>query len=107
MNDIQKLKKRVRNSKAWRTLRHDKNVEQKGVDPITLKKLTKTANLHHMNMDISEYSNLENTEDFVMLNKMTHDTIHFCYKYQMEDDGFLDRLVYWTKRMVERNKKMT
>lgn len=105
MNDIQKLKRKVRNSKAWKTLRHEKNVEQKSLDPITGGKLTKTANLHHMNTDPSEYCNLENKEDFVMLNKMTHDTLHFCFNYQMKDEGFLDRLVYWTMKMVERNRK--
>lgn len=105
MNESQKEKKRVRNSKAWRTLRHEKNIEQKGIDPITGCKLTKLANLHHINTNPDEYSNLENTEDFVMLNKMTHDTLHFCYNYQMKDEGFLDRLVFWTKKMIERNRK--
>ena len=41
MNDSQKKKRNFRQSKKWRDFRHKKNVEQKGIDPITKKKLCK------------------------------------------------------------------
>ena len=105
MNELQKEKRRLRGTKAWKTLRHNKNVEQKGIDPITRKKLTKTANLHHMLLDPTEYSNLSNEVNFVMLNKMSHDVLHFCYNYQSKDSGFMERLSYWVNKMLELNKK--
>ena len=47
MNKAQKSKRNFRNSKAWRTFRHEMNIKQKGIDPITGAKLTKGSNLHH------------------------------------------------------------
>ena len=103
MNDIQKAKRKLRNSKAWKTLRHNKNVEQKGLDPITGGKLNKLANLHHMDLNEVRYSNLENTDNFVMLNKQTHETIHILYKWYVKDRGVIRKIVELLDKMVELN----
>ena len=41
MNEAQKKKRNFRASKKWKDFRHQKNVEQKGLDIITKKKLLK------------------------------------------------------------------
>lgn len=104
MNESQKEKRRLRSSKAWRTLRHNKNVEQGGVDPITGGKLTKLANLHHMDLRAENYSKIDNPENFVMLNKQTHETIHILYKWYVRDRKVIGRIVDILDRMVELNK---
>lgn len=92
MNDSQKKKRNFRQSKKWRDFRHKKNVEQKGIDPITKKKLCKGANLHHRNLNTDEYENIENTDDFVMLNHATHECLHWIYRYYKNDPEILTRI---------------
>lgn len=104
MTEGQKKKRNFRSSKKWKEFRHKKSVEQKGIDPITLKKLYKMANLHHMDLDEKKYEDLSKPENFVYLNKNTHDVIHFLYTYYKNDTGILDRLKYYLDKMVEINK---
>lgn len=92
MNENQKKKRNFRSSKKWKLFRHKKNVEQKGLDPITKKKLCKGCNLHHRNLSEDDYENLENENDFVMLNKQTHDSLHWLYRYWKNDPEILDRI---------------
>ena len=104
LNETQKAKKRLRQTKAWKQLRHYKNVEQKGTDPITLGKLSKTCNLHHLDLDEENYSKIDNKDNFILLNKVTHDMIHWIYKYQSKDKQFIERLMEVVNRMIELNK---
>ena len=92
MNESQKKKRNFRSSKKWKLFRHKKNVEQKGLDPITKKKLCKGCNLHHRNLSEDDYENLDNEDDFVMLNKQTHDSLHWLYRYWKKDPEILDRI---------------
>lgn len=92
MNDSQKKKRNFRQSKKWRDFRHKKNVEQKGIDPITKKKLCKGSNLHHRNLNADEYENIENTDDFVMMNHATHEALHWIYRYYKTDKEILTRI---------------
>ena len=92
MNEAQKKKRNFRGSKKWKDFRHRKNVEQKGIDPITKKRLCKGCNLHHRNLSASEYENLENEEDFVLLNRQTHDSLHWIFRYYEKDPTILDRI---------------
>lgn len=102
-NEIQKFKKKVRNSKAWKTLRHEKNVEQKGIDPITGSKLTKLANLHHMDLNENNYSKLDNKDNFILLNRQTHETLHILYKWFARDKRVISRLVELLEKMKKLN----
>lgn len=72
----QRDKTKFRATKRWRELRDRKRREQK-VDPVTGAKLTRLANLHHMNLDASKYEDLSHEDHFVFLNQMTHKCIHF------------------------------
>lgn len=103
LSDIQKLKRNFRNSKKWKELRHRKNVEQKGIDPVTLGKLNKTCNLHHLNLDEEQYCNLSNEDNFVMLNKQTHEVVHWLWRYYCKDESVLLRLKEVLDKMKELN----
>ena len=103
LNEQQKIKRNLRNTKAWKQLRHDRNVEQGGIDPITGGKLTKTANLHHMDLNFENYTHIEDHDKFVLLNKLTHDFVHWIYKYYVKDKGVIDRIVKILDKMVKLN----
>lgn len=92
MNESQRKKRNFRASKIWKCFRHQKHVEQNGIDPITLKKLRKGCNLHHRNLSEEDYEDISHPEDFVMLNKATHDFCHEIYRYYKNDPGILDRI---------------
>lgn len=46
---------------------------------VTGKKLTSTANLHHMCMDPAKYEDLRNKDNFVFLSKQAHETVHWLW----------------------------
>lgn len=92
MNDKQKKKRNFRASKRWKDFRHKIYAKQKGIDPITGSKLIKGCNLHHRNLSADEYENIDNEDDFVMLNHMTHEMLHFLYRYYKKDTLILDRI---------------
>lgn len=71
------IKKKVRQSTAWKEFRENLIREQK-VDPITGKKLTKGCNCHHRDLNIEHYAMLSN-ERQVMLNRQSHTLIHMIY----------------------------
>lgn len=101
MNQNQKDKRNFRNSKKWKETRHKKNVEQKGIDPITCKKLIKGCNCHHLDDRAENYEKCDDLERFVCLNKQTHDVIHFLYRYYQKDEAILDRMKYYLDLMVK------
>lgn len=92
MNNSQKKKRNFRASKKWKTFRHSISVKQKGIDPITLSKLYKGCNLHHRNLSEEEYENIDNEDDFVMLNHQTHEMLHWLYRYWKKDSSILNRI---------------
>ena len=94
MTKLAKSKRDFRKSKKWKDFRHKKNVEQKGIDPITKHKLCKGANCHHRKVTSNEeeYSDLSNENDFVMLNNMTHKMLHWLYTYWKKDPSILERI---------------
>lgn len=108
MNDKQKSRRSFRNSKIWKDFRHKKNVEQKGLDLVTKCKLTKTANLHHclLDLDEEEYKDISNDGHFIMINKSTHDAIHWCLRYvkKYKDMSVIDNLYNEVLREAILNK---
>lgn len=109
MTESQKRKRAFQKSKKWREFRHRKNVSQKGLDPVTGKKLTKLANLHHLDLDESHYTDIEDDiEDesrFVLVNRKTHETIHFLFTYYKSDPGIIGRLETILEEMKKINGK--
>ena len=104
MNETQKMKTKLRNSKAWKDLRKRFKKEQK-IDPITLKPLTNRFNLHHRNLDETHYCDLSNNEHFVALNPTSHDLVHFLFNIVKREQGYdvLDRIKIELQKMCEIN----
>lgn len=74
----QKEKTKFRASKQWKNFREKKRKEQEK-DPITGAKLGRCANLHHCDLDETHYEDLSNEDNFVFLNKATHDVVHWFF----------------------------
>lgn len=94
-----KVKDKVRRSKEWKELRKKIQSQYNGKDPITNSKLYTGFNVHHLDMSVENYDNLS-MERFVPLNKMTHDTIHFLYRYYRKDKNILERIREVLERMM-------
>lgn len=86
-----KYKAKVRNRKAFKELKERKRVEQRGCCFITLKKLGKKYNCHHLDQRIENYEVL-NDERFVNLGLTMHDIVHFIWRYYQKDHSIIDRL---------------
>lgn len=98
-----KIKSEFRKTSVWKnfrkkfyikeikTLKNGKKKEIPANDPITLKKLNKTFNLHHMDLDPCHYTDL-NENTFIPLNNQIHDILHKLYNYYRIDPTILDRL---------------
>lgn len=74
----QKNKTKFRASKKWKEFRDKKRKEQK-VDPITGAKLTRMANLHHLDLNEEHYEDLSDESHFVFLNQAMHKTVHALF----------------------------
>ena len=94
MNETQKAKRNFRSSKIWKLFRKQKMNEQKGIDPITKKKLCKGFNVHHRHVtaDTDEYQDISNPEHYVCLNHMTHECLHWIHRYWKNDPDILLRI---------------
>ena len=68
------------------------NVLQKGIDPITRKKIIKGCNLHHLDLREANYNSLDDETRFILLNKHTHEMIHFLYNYWVKDKEIVNRI---------------
>lgn len=95
----QQEKSKFRETSVWKDFR---NFFKGQVDPITLKKLPKRFNLHHMCLNPSEYIILKK-DRFVPLNGTTHDLVHYLYGYYRKDKDVLKRLKRILDLMVEIN----
>lgn len=71
-------RKKFRYTETWKNFRKRLIVKQK-VDPITGSKLGKLANCHHMDLDDEHYTDVSDESHFVMLNKLSHDVVHFFF----------------------------
>ena len=105
LNEIQKAKKKFRQSAKW--LKFRKYIADKfgKKDAISGYPLRKGWNLHHISLDEGKYEDITNEDNFIPLNKQMHEVLHICYKYQSKDSGFLDRLKYFVDKMIKINKE--
>lgn len=97
------VKAKFRQTKEWREFRKRIFDKQDGKDVITGKKLYKGFNCHHLDMSAENYDQLIE-ENFVAVNKTTHETIHALFRYYQKDPTVLDRLKEVLDRMNELNK---
>ena len=105
LNEIQKAKKKFRQSSKW--LKFRKYIADKfgKKDAISGFPLRKGWNLHHISLDEGKYEDITVEDNFIPLNKQSHEVLHICYKYQSKDSGFLDRLRKYVEKMIEINRE--
>ena len=96
-------KSKFRQTKEWREFRIKIAEKQDNKDIITGKPLRKCYNCHHLDMSAENYDQLIE-ENFVALNKQTHETLHFLFRYYQKDPTILDRLKAVLDKMNELNK---
>lgn len=103
LSSSQILKRKVRNTTEWSQLRQLVREEQK-TDPVSLRPLTRTFNLHHLSQDERFYDDLERSR-FLGLNDYSHRTIHFIYDIVKREGDFqvLDRI----KEIIEQMQEIT
>ena len=85
------VKAEFRKTKEWREFRKRIFDKQEGKDVITGKKLYKGYNVHHLDMSADNYDKLIE-ENFIAVNKNTHETLHFLFRYYKNDKDVLDRI---------------
>ena len=75
-----KDKAAFRRSEAWRSFRKQKMTEQRGLDPVTKRRLTSKFHCHHIiqTSDIEVYKDISNPINFVAVNSATHDALHYA-----------------------------
>lgn len=102
MSEAQKTKTKFRRSSKWNKFRSYLKKKQK-VDYITNMPLLPSANCHHMDMREEHYTDLSNEDNFVMLNRRTHEMVHFLFTYYKKDHSVLLRLREILDKMEELN----
>ena len=98
------IKAKFRQTKDWKEFRKRIFDKQDGKDVITGKKLYRGYNVHHLDMSAENYDQLIE-EIFVAVNKQTHESLHFLFRYYQKDNTILDRLKTILDRMNELKKK--
>ena len=97
------VKAKFRASKEWRQFRKRIFDKQNGKDIITGKKLYKGFNCHHLDMSADNYDKLIK-ENFIAVNKNTHETLHFLFRYYKNDKDILNRIKQFLEKMTELNE---
>ena len=97
------IKAKFRASKEWREFRKIIFDKQNGKDIITGKKLYKCYNVHHLDMSADNYDKLIE-ENFIAVNKNTHEALHFLFRYYKNDKDILNRIKQVLEKMTELNK---
>ena len=91
---------KFRKSEAWKKLRAKYRLHT-SVDFITEKPLEKTWNLHHLDLNVQRYDQIDSLERFMPLNKKTHEIIHELFKWYSKDHKVLDRIKSTLDKMEE------
>lgn len=61
-------------------------------DFITKEPLCRNWNLHHLDLNVQRYDNIEDMNRFMPLNPKTHEVIHEIFKWYKKDHKVLDRI---------------
>ena len=101
MNEAQKKKRNFRARKLWKDFKAQKKKECGGLDLITLHKLGKLWELHHEYLREENYEKLN--DNFLPCNNMTHEFLHWLFRYYLKDPAIIDRIKAEMERMKEIN----
>lgn len=102
MNEIQRIKRNFRNTKAFKQHKAKKKKECGGLDTITMHKLRKGWSLHHEDLNEEHYKILN--DYFLPCNNLTHKFIHWLYGYYIKDPQIIDRIKAEMERMKAINQ---
>ena len=99
MSKNSELKAKFRRSPEWKNFRKRMAELYDNRDAITGKPLRKGWNLHHLDMSIENYQDLDE-DKFIPVNKTTHELLHTAFRYSYA----IEQLVHYIHRMEEVNK---
>ena len=102
----QKKKTNFRKTVRWKRFRLAMKNKAGGLDYITNKRLLKNWNLHHLDLDETHYDDLSNEDNFIPLNKQTHEFIHWLWRYYADDVTVVGRIVEVMEKMKQLNRKI-
>lgn len=91
MNIIER--REFRKSSKWKNFRTKMKKKYFAKDAITHEPLTRTWELHHLNLDNKKYDDLSDTEMFKPLNENTHKIVHWFWKHIKADSEFFPRFL--------------
>ena len=93
-------KKKFRRSKPWSNFRQKMRRRYNKRDALTLKELLRDWNLHHLDMNDRNYTDLSKEDKFLPVNKDTHKFIHWFFRLYRHDPGIIQRLEAIMKLML-------
>lgn len=85
-------KKKFRRSKPWSNFRQKMRRRYNKQDALTLKPLLRDWNLHHLDMNDRNYTDLSKEDKFLPLNKDAHKFVHWLFRLYRHDPGIIKRL---------------
>lgn len=100
MSKNSELKSKFRRSVEWKNFRKHMADLYDNKDAITGKPLRKGWNLHHLDMSIENYQDLDE-DKFIPLNKASHDLIHQAFRYSYA----IEQLIHYVQKMDQLNKQ--
>lgn len=93
-------KKKFRRSKIWSNFRQKMRRRYQKQDALTHKLLLRDWNLHHLDMNDKNYTDLSKEDKFLPLNKDTHKFVHWFFRLYRHDPGIIQRLEVIMKLML-------
>lgn len=93
-------KKKFRRSKPWSNFRQKLRRRYNKQDVLTHKPLLRDWNLHHLDMNDKNYTDLSKEDKFLPLNKDTHKFVHWFFRLYRHDPGIIRRLEIIMKQMM-------
>ena len=100
MSKNSELKSKFRKSPEWKNFRKHMADLYDNKDAITGKPLRKGWNLHHLDMSVENYQDLDE-DKFIPLNKATHELIHTAFRYSYA----IEQLTYYVGIMDKLNRQ--
>lgn len=85
-------KRKFRRTSQWARFRQKIRIKFDKRDYITHKELTRTWNLHHLDMNDKNYTDLSKPDKFIPLNKDTHEFIHWLFRIYRHDKDIIRRI---------------
>ncbi len=87
-----------RKSAKWKAFRQKCRLHTSR-DYITKQSLMRDWNLHHLDLDVTRYDQLDDMNKFMPLNKKTHEVVHEVFKWYKRDKRSIVRLKETIERM--------